>query len=174
MCPSLHLSSCKSDLAAVDQHLEFDMRYAALRAWHHCRASWSTWPDQDPSLCRVRWPRVRARRPPRQVAISSALRFVESHTRHEHAAREAILKLRPELEEIQGKLEATVAVMKVKAEKITVDAIVAESTQRVKEAEEASETGRRLPDEGHTVRDTTRPLSFMRGYTSDTPKADRP
>jgi len=74
-----------------------------------------------------------------KVAITSALRYVESHTRSPGVAQEAISKLTPELEEALGKLEATVAVMKVKAEKITVDLIVTESTQRVKEAEEAVE-----------------------------------
>jgi len=71
-----------------------------------------------------------------QVTLKGVWRYLENQARQHSAAKEDLSKLHPSLKEVQDKLDESMTAMRERAEKAIVKGILAESEQRVKEAEE--------------------------------------
>lgn len=72
-----------------------------------------------------------------QASLKAAGRFLEMQLRTQSAAAKEIEKLKPQIDELQEQLDASVAAMRERSEKAVLDAIRSETEGRVKEVEES-------------------------------------
>uniref|UniRef100_A0A7S4QQC8 EF-hand domain-containing protein n=1 Tax=Alexandrium monilatum TaxID=311494 RepID=A0A7S4QQC8_9DINO len=72
-----------------------------------------------------------------QATVKTMVRYLETQSRAQNAARDELAKLQTSMKEIQEQLEHSLAAMRTRAEQQVVKGLVAESEARVVEAEES-------------------------------------